>query len=874
MDDRGRQAAGSGPDDADPEALARDFAQRARTAVRANRETLATRFREGLHVHQVLAGRSAFVDSLLCEAWEALRMPEAAALAATGGYGRGQLFPFSDVDLLILLPGQPEPEAQTRIERFVGCLWDCGLEIGLGTRTVDECLEHSRKDITVQTSLLEARLVCGDTNLFAGFQQAYGRAMDPHLFCEAKLLERQQRHTRFNDIAYSLEPNLKESPGGLRDLQVILWVARASGLGSSWRDLTAHGILTPQEAERLDRHESVLQALRTRLHFRLNRHEDRLLFDQQTAIAADMGLADRAARRASEQLMQRLFRTTKAVLQLSELVLANLREHLFPPADTAPVPIDDDFQIRNELLELRSEDLYDDDPRAILETFLHWQHHPEVKGLAASTQRALWHARRHVNTAFRHDPRNRGAFLRILRSPSGLTHTLRRMNRLGLLGLYLPAFGRIVGRMQHDLFHVYTVDEHILMVVRNLRRFAIPEMAHEYPLCSSLMSDFERPEVLYIAGLFHDIAKGRGGDHSVLGRADALRFCRAHGLSAEDTELAAWLVEQHLVMSATAQKKDLSDPTVVGEFADLVGSERRLVALYLLTVADIRGTSPKVWNGWKAKLLEDLFRATRRRMAGASAPLAGSLQEVKAAARTLLRALALPTGTEEAVWRRLGEAYFLRHDADEIAWHTRHLHAAGDSREPLVRARLSHVADGLEVMIHVPDQPLLFARICSFFERMAYDIAEARIYTTADGFALDSFVVMDPSGQDRAGYRDVISYVEHELAARLGPGSPPDTPQRTRLPRQLKAFPLTPEVTIRPDERGTHHYLSLIAGDRPGLLSSVARVLADRRIEVHTAKINTLGGRAEDVFLLRGDALRDPREVIRLEADLIHRLES
>ncbi|MFO1321523.1 MAG: [protein-PII] uridylyltransferase [Burkholderiales bacterium] len=853
---------------------ARAYVAAARDALKENRGRLARRFHESGRVHQILVRQADFVDDVLQAVWAGLDMRPGMALVAVGGYGRGLLFPYSDVDILILLEAAAGPAEQTAIEQFVGCLWDCGLEIGQSTRTVDECIEQAARDITVQTNLLEARFIAGSRSVFEHFERAYHDALDPRAFCEAKLLERQQRHTRYNDIAYSLEPNLKENPGGLRDLQVIIWVARASGLGASWHDLTTHGILTDQEAARLTRHEGVLQSLRTRLHYLGGRREDRLLFDLQSKLARDMGIEDAGARRASEQLMQRFYRTAKAVLQLSEIVLANLRTRLFPPQDSTPVALDQRFRVSSELLDLAEPALYDRDPHAILETFLVWQRHPEIKGLSAQTHRALWHARRHVNAAFRQDPHNRALFMAILREPAGLTHTLRRLNRMGLLGLYIPAFGRIVGRMQHDLFHVYTVDEHILMVVRNLRRFAIPEMSHEYPLCSRLMSEFARPEVLYLAGLFHDIAKGRGGDHSQLGRFDALRFARSHGLDAADADLVAWLVEQHLTMSATAQKKDLSDPDVIREFATGVKTERRLVALYLLTVADIRGTSPKVWNAWKAKLLEDLFHATRRAIGGSDTPLEGSVQDRKEKVRVTLQAYALSPGIEEPLWSRLGDAYFLRHDPGEVAWHTRHLFYRPDTKTPVVKTRLSPIGEGLEVMIYVPDQPLLFARICAFFEKLGYNIVEARIYTTRDGYALDSFLVMDPGGHARSHYRDVISFVEHELAQRLQAGTPLEPPARGRLSRQLKAFPLTPEVTIRPDERGTYHYLSLIAGDRPGLLSRVARTLADYGIAVQNAKINTLGSRAEDVFLLKGEALGDQKRVIRLEADLIHQLEA
>jgi [protein-PII] uridylyltransferase len=848
-----------------------DLLARLRARLAQGRAELHQDFLAHGHPHHLLARHTGLVDELLEAAYGATGLAEAgAALCAVGGYGRCQQFPYSDVDVLVLLPDETR-EAHAGAEELVSLLWDVGLEVGHSVRTVEECVAQARGDVTVQSNLLESRLLAGSAPLYGRMRAAFDAALDARAFCESKLLERQQRHTRFNDAAYSLEPNVKENPGGLRDLQVILWIARASGLGASWRDLVAHGIVTVHEAARLSRHENTLAGLRMRLHWLAGRREDRLLFDHQGRLARSLGLHDTAARRASEQLMQRFYRTAKSVLQLSDIVLANLRTRILPPPDSAPLPLDEHFEIRDQLLEIRDAQVYERSPATILETFLVWQRHPEVRGLGARTLRALWHARRLVNAAFRRDPRNRALFMQILREPAGITHTLRRLNQHGLLGLYLPVFGRIVGRMQHDLFHVYTVDEHILMVVRNLRRFAVAEMAHEYPLCSRLMSAFERPEVLYVAGLFHDIAKGRGGDHSRLGRVDAARFCRAHGLSEDDTELAAWLVEHHLVMSTTAQKKDLSDPDVIRAFAALAGDDRRLSALYMLTVADIRGTSPKVWNAWKAKLLEDLFHATRRALGGEPAPQEGSVADTREKVLAQLRALGVPEGAQASLWSRLDDSYFLRHEAGEIAWHARLLNQCVDTSRPVVKARLSPIGEGLQVLIYVPDRSLLFARICSFFERIGFSIVEARIYTTRHGYALDTFQVMDP-GDPGARYRDVMGYIEHELADKLQRQGPLDPPVTGRLSRQLKAFPLDPEVTIRPDERGRLHYLSLIAGDQPGLLSRVARTLADHGVSVVGAKINTLGARAEDMFLLEGTGLSDPRAVIRLERELLARL--
>ncbi len=800
-------------------------------------------------------------------------MPPELALLAVGGYGRCQLFPHSDVDVLFLLPDEIDDDVREKVSELVGRLWDVGLEIGHSARSVDQCVLEAAHDVTVQTNLLEARFVAGNRLLARRFFSTVKAALDPKGFFEAKLLEQQLRHGRFNDTAYNLEPNVKEGPGGLRDLTNILWVSSANGVGRSWMDLARRHIITGEEARHLARHERTLQDLRIRLHYQANRREDRLLFDLQTPVANEVGLRDSPAKRASEQLMQTYYRTARAVTQLNEIILQNLRVSIFPAQTTQPIPLNERFQARNELLESVDTELYERHPSAILETFRLLQDHPELKGIAASTLRALWRGARHIDAAFRRDATNRATFIDMFHHGTGLTHALRRMNRYDVLGRYLPPFGRIVGQMQHDLFHVYTVDEHILMVVRNLRRFAVTEMSHEYPLCSRLMSEFSRPEVLYLAGMFHDIAKGRGGDHSVLGMRDARRFSISHGVSAEDTQLVVWLVEHHLTMSSVAQKKDLSDPEVIADFARLVDNDRRLTALYLLTVADIRGTSPKVWNAWKGKLLEDLFWSARRYLSGDTNPAGSRLQNRQRLALEKLRLYALPDGVHEKLWAQLDTPYFLRHDAREIAWHARLLNGRVDTKSAVVKARLSPIGEGAQVLIYAPDRGNLFARICSFFERIGFSIVEAKIYTTLHGYALDTFQVMDPA-KATSHYRDVIAYIEHELSSQLEHQGPLPPPIKGRISRRVRSFPITPEVGLRPDEKGSAWYLSFIAGDRPGLLSSVARVLVSYGISVRTAKINTLGERAEDSFVITGDALRETKTVIRLESDLIRELQT
>ncbi len=840
-----------------------------KNALAAGRDELRRAFLVKPSAADLLRRHSALIDRVLKQVWKAHELPPKTALLAAGGYGRGQLFPYSDVDLLILLPAAANLQLQHKLEALVGVLWDIGLEVGHSVRTVEECVKIAEQDLTVQTNLLEARLLTGDRKLFTRFTKRMHDALDAPAFLQAKRLEQQQRHTRFQES--NLEPNVKESAGGLRDLQTILWISRAAGIGKSWRELARRGLLTPEEARIIERRELVMLTLRIRLHYLAGRREDRLLFDHQTALAKQLKLRDRPNRLASEQLMQRYYRTAKTVSQMNTILLQNLGVRIMPRRNRDYHAINPRFGSRGELLEARTEQLFERNPEAILESFVLMQQHHELKGMTAATLRALWRARHRINPAFRRNPVNRDLFMQLLRTPSRLVRELRRMNQYSILGTYLPAFGRVVGQMQHDLYHVYTVDEHILKVVRNLRRFAVPELAHEFPACSQLMSDFERPEVLYLAGLFHDIAKGRGGDHSKLGTVDALRFCTAHGLSQEDAELVAWLVEHHLVMSSTAQKQDLTDHEVMRAFAATVKDQRHLTALYLLTVADIRGTSPKVWNAWKAKLLEDLFNVTQRRLKGHRVSLENSLQARQLDALAKLRLYALPEQAHEKFWAELDTAYFLRHDPQEIAWHTRLLYYRPSPTTPVVKARLSSVGEGLQVMVYVPDQKELFARICSFFEGISYDIYEAKIYTTHHGYALDSFQVHDPANK-RPQYRDLISYIEYELGERLLHQKPLPPPTKPRLSRQLRHFPISPDVNIQPDDKGTYHVLFVTAGDRPGLLSRVARVLTAYNVDLHNAKINTLGLRAEDVFLLTGAALKNQKMVLKFENELVEQL--
>jgi len=813
-------------------------------------------------------------DRTLIDLWRDAGLPTDAALVAVGGYGRGELFPHSDVDVLVLTAAPSDDEATVRlslaIERFITSCWDAGLEIGSSVRTVDECVAMARADVTVQTALLEARLLTGSRSLFESFGRATAAIMDARAFLRAKTLELRQRHQKYENTPYSLEPNCKESPGGLRDLQTVIWVARAAHLGGSWQALAANGLITAFEVRQLQRNEGVLKLIRARLHAIAGRREDRLVFDLQTAVAESFGYQPADGQRASELLMRRYYWAAKAVMQLSQILMLNIEERVEGLEEMPMRPIDRRFLERAGMLEVVSDDLYEREPHAVLDTFLVYQRTVGIKGLSARTLRALYNARHVMDTAFRRDPVNHATFMKILRSADGQTHALRLMNETSVLGRYLWVFRRIVGQMQHDLYHVYTVDQHILMVLRNVRRFLIPEHTHEYPFCSRLASTFDRPWVLYVAALFHDVAKGRGGDHSVLGTRAARRFCREHDVAAEDTALIEFLVAQHLTMSRVAQKEDLSEPDVIDSFAKLVGNERRLTALYLLTVADVRGTSPKVWNAWKGKLLEDLYRSTLRALGGARPNLAAESEATKLEARQLLSLASLPAGVEMPLWKTLELSYFARHDANEIEWHTRSLYTFLDASKPVVKARLSPLGEGLQVLVYAPDRHDLFARTCGYFDSAGFDILDAKVHTTATGYGLDTFQVISP--HIAHPYRDLIAYVETQLGRALDADGPLPEPSRGRLSRRVKSFPVTPRVTLRPDERGQRWLLGVSASDRSGLLYGIARVLATHQINLQLAKITTLGERVEDTFLVDGPALQQNRLQLQIESELLDAL--
>jgi [protein-PII] uridylyltransferase len=830
------------------------------------------------------------IDQIIQSLWDAAAVPHA-DLIAVGGYGRGELSPYSDIDLLVLIDdGVKDSDIAQPLAAFVTSLWDAGLDAGHSVRNLDECMQQAKEDLTVATALLESRLIAGRADRLTALHQRWHNEMDRSAFAQGKLLERRQRHHRYQDTPYALEPNIKESPGGLRDLQVIQWVCVAFGLGHRWQDLVDRDLLTAEEARALQTQQSVLQTLRGQLHCAAGRREDRLVFDLQNAVAERMGIKPSSTRRASELLMQRYYQAAKVIWQVSAILLANLEPTLLPnttritrPSGALPdlpqdapnqaKPIDEDFCITRGLLDLQDERVFERKPHRMLEAFVLMCRHSSRRGMTAKTLRALWNARDQIDAAFRQDPIHKAQFLQVFKEGRGMVHSLRILNNLGLLGRMLPVFRRIVGQMQHDLFHVYTVDQHILQVIRNLRRLTMHEHAHELPSLTALMSDFQDPWRLYLAALFHDIAKGRGGDHSELGEHEVTKFGRQFGLDEQTTDLLRFLVAQHLTMSTIAQKHDLADPAVIEGFAQLVQTPERLTALYLLTVSDIRGTSPKVWNNWKARLLESLYQQTMAYLT------AKTTQEARAA----IGEKALAVKREEACrilllygrdleqsrqfWTDLDLGYFLRHDAADMAWHARMLAHRSRSDQPIVFARLSPSEDGLQVVVYQPDAPALFTKITAYFDQENLPVLEAQIHTTKRGYVLDTFLV---DHHDFPGHpREMISLVEAGLAAHLSDSQGLSRPSKGRVSRQSRHFPMPPEVELTPDHQGLFFNLAITASDRPGLLYTIAHCLSSHQIEVQSAKITTLGERVEDMFLVSGPNLSTERQQVSLERDLL-----
>jgi [protein-PII] uridylyltransferase len=829
-----------------------------REALRQGDEMLKLRFQTSRNATESVTQRAWLADQILQHLAKQLCVgPDAdkVAFVAVGGYGRGELHPGSDIDLLILLESPATPAIQECLERFITLLWDIRLQVGQSVRTLAECEQEAANDITIATNLMEARLLKGPPSLFKEMQAAVGpeRVWPTDKFFAAKTEEEQQRYHKYNDTAYNLEPNLKEGPGGLRDIHLIGWVAKRYFGATTLHDLVGHAFLTESEYQTLMEAQEFLWQVRCMLHTIAGRREDRLLFDYQRTLAKSFGHEDDAKRLGVEKFMRQYYRTAMIVGSHHQMLLQLFQEAiLYAHTTTTIVPLNKRFQLRNDFIEATHDKVFLHYPFALLEIFLLMQQHPDIKGIRASTIRLLHRDKYLIDSAFLKDLRARSLFIEIFRQPQGLTQALRRMNNYGILGAYLPAFGRIVGQMQYDLFHVYTVDQHSIVVVRNLRRFTLPEHHHEFPLCSKIMERLPKSELLYLAALFHDIAKGRRGDHSELGEVEAMDFSQAHGLSDNDCRLVAWLVRHHLIMSMTAQRQDTSDPKVIKAFAQRVGDTTRLDYLYLLTVADIRATNPKMWNGWKAVLLADLYHKTYE-MLQQGFENAGLLDKHNQIKETQTQALRLLNPDEEeiviALWEDLGEDYFLCSSTEHIAHETQAILNHKTIDQPLVLER--HNTQGItEVMIYLRDRDYLFADITYCLEQQNVTIVNAYIVPTQREYTISGYTFLESDGTAIAKHERIEGILEALRQALVPKTSAPSYRIHRHIPRQLKYFPVPTRLNFKHDGVNNRTELEVITTDRPGLLSSIAQAFAICQVRVKKAKIATLGSRVEDIFFI------------------------
>ncbi|NJO16443.1 MAG: [protein-PII] uridylyltransferase [Thioploca sp.] len=829
-----------------------------RNALQQGQRILKTRFQATHNATEYVNQRTWLVDQMILQIHRQLcTCPDInqVALIAVGGYGRGELHPGSDIDLLFLLSQPPSLATQNCIERFITFLWDIRLEVGQSVRTLSECEQQVVHDISVATNLMEARLITGSADLFKEMQLRLSsdniwKSKD---FFAAKLAEQKQRHLKYHDTAYNLEPNIKEGPGGLRDIQTIAWVAKRHFNASTLHDLVGQGFITEKECHLLIKGQAFLWQIRCFLHLLANRREDRLLFDYQRTLATALGYADDEAGLGVEKLMKQYYRTAKKIMGLNEMLLQLFQEAiLYAGNPTTLYFLNKRFQVRNDFIEVTHDKVFAKYPFALLEIFLLMQQHPEIKGIRAMTIRLILHYIYLIDKAFHRDLRVRSLFYEIIHQPQGLTHALRRMNSYGILAAYIPAFGRIVGQMQYDLYHVYTVDQHSIFVVRNLRRFSIPQYIHEFPLSSKIIQSIPKPELLYLAGLFHDIGKGRGGDHSELGEKEALNFCQAHGLSDNDTRLVAWLVRHHLLMSITAQRQDTSDPKVIKSFAQRIEEPIRLDYLYLLTVADIRATNPNLWNSWKDKLLADLYHKTR------AALLPGNtlnldkqihIQDIK------INALQLLNDIEQehpflSLWEDLGDDYFLYSSPEEIVRETQTILNHLPSTVPLILERQNLPGSMAFITLYPQDRDDLFAKTTHFLEQQDLTIVDAYIVPTQLGYIMSGYTVLADEGTSldlHSHSQMLLQSLKEELTWEANSAFPPI---QRHLPRQLKHFPVPTRITFTQDQTNDHTVLELITTDRPGVLSRVAQAFMSSGVLIKKAKIATFGSRVEDIFFI------------------------
>lgn len=829
-------------------------------------EQLSSAFMQSLPIAHLLKHRANCIDSILTLLWQhlvSINLSAPATLAAVGGYGRRELHLHSDIDLLFLFDNEFNLNNQREvIEHFVAFLWDTGLKVGHSVRVLGHCVEQARADISIATNLMEARILAGDGALFDHLLTLTNssEALDNATFFKAKLAEQYERHEKHGNTECNLEPNLKEAPGGLRDIQTIVWITRKHFGVTSLQELVQNDFLTQDEYNALNDAQNFFWRVRYALHYLTGRDENRILFDFQRTLAKNLGYTGDEKNQAVEALMQNYYRAAMTVSELNEQLMHHFQENIIQ-ADRAQkiTVLNDRFRLRENLIEVIHTKIFKEHPSALLEIFVLLAQHAHIDGIRASTIRLIRSHCYLIDDTFRENPQNKHLFMTLLRSPHRLFTQLKRMKRYGVLAQYIPAFQHTVGQMQYDLFHVYTVDAHILYVVRNLRRFLKPELNDNFPLASQLAQSIPKQELLFLAALFHDMAKGRGGDHSELGAIDAKAFCLAHGLNDKESDLVAWLVKYHLLMSSTAQKKDITDSDVILEFARKVGELKYLDYLYVLTVADITGTNPKLWNTWRDSLLKRLYHETKRALyRGLFNPIANSDKILEQRASAL--SMAIRQGLDEQAarhwWDTLSDEYFLRETPENIVWHTHAKLEHGEREDPLVAVQeiasgaTSGNTNALQIFVCSQDMPNLFLASTATLERLGLSILDARIITSPNSLSLDTYLVIDPlrSGSPYSAHQ--LHAIQRTLAERLTKLAQFQYTPSRRLPRELRHFDVQTEVRISGEPTHKRTMIEVISLDRPGLLAIIANQLRQYGLEVHSARIATLGERAEDIFMV------------------------
>lgn len=826
-----------------------------KTLVKEKNTELQQKFDPHRSVTSLIQEKSDFIDAILNCCWSFFLKPHAAqlALCAVGGYGRRELFPYSDIDIIVLLDSADTTQYQEALSNFFMFLWDIGLKPGQSVRTVAQCVAVARDDQTIMTSLMEMRLITGNRQLYQNLREQISpdKIWASDKFFAAKMIEQRQRYAKFHDTAYNLEPNIKEGPGGLRDRQVIAWVFKRHYNSSTLKELIKYGFLPESEYADLVAATEILWRIRYALHLLTKRGEDRLIFDYQRDLAQQFGFSsiDQQYNQDVEQFMQFYFKTVQGLERLNEMLLQLFNER-FIDSNSEPVIINEQFVAINGYLGVRDEFLFQHNPLALLEIFLLLQQDATLKGIRATTIRLIRKNLHRIDDHFRHNKEANQLFIDIFRQPRGISHELQRMNRYGILAAYLPSFAHIVARMQYDLFHIYTVDEHTIFVIGNCRKFALEEYRAELPFCHDIFMLIAKPELLYLAALFHDIAKGSNGDHSQLGENIAREFCLQHELSAHDTKLITWLVKNHLLMSMTAQRKDISDPDVIHEFATIVGSTEYLNYLYLLTVADIRATNPELWNSWKNTLLRELYSVTHKALRlGLQNPsmYSNRWRENKQEAIDELIKLGLSLDNIHHAWQHVSDEYFARYSADEITWHTIAIASSHEEDLPLVLLRPQTERGSAEVFVYTRNENAIFSLSAATFDQLGLTILDARIITTLDNYVLNSFQLLEQTGEPiKELFREVhicttlrCNLLQHQVKGRRN---------IHKQSRQAKHFPIATRIEFHIDPLHKHSIIELITTDHAGLLSKIGQVFIQQGIQLHNAKITTIGARAEDMF--------------------------